>query len=199
MNKKGFLYLAGVAFVFLLSGCVVRSYPLTRDRVDQDINSGNRGYVKGATAGGTQVANKRTTRTTQVVEIEMHSPIKFEKMPKAKPPEKTQDEEIWGNRGYITRSQASQKEEFLPTIVTNPSAEKYTVQKNDTLQKISKKFYGTTKKWHSIYEANQDVLKSPNNIYPGQTLSIPLDHKSAGKGKLKTGKKPLEKTEENLK
>jgi nucleoid-associated protein YgaU len=163
------------------------------------MNSGNRGYVKGAATGGTQVADRRTTRTTQVVEIEMHSPVKFEKMPKAKTQEKTQDEEIWGNRGYITRSQAPQKEEFLPAIVTIPSAEKYTVQKNDTLQKISKKFYGTTKKWHSIYKANQDVLKGPNSIYPGQTLSIPLDHKSAGKGKLKTGKLPLKETEENLK
>jgi LysM repeat protein len=199
MNKKGLSYLLSLAFVFLLSGCVVRSYPLTRDRVDQDVNSGNRGYVKGAAASDAKVADKRTTRTTQVVEIEMHSPIKFEKMPKAKPAEKTQDEEIWGNRGYITKSQASGQEESMAVSVTIPSIEKYTVQKNDTLQKISKKFYGTTKKWLSIYEANQDVLKGPNNIYPGQVLNIPLDHKAAGKGKLKTGKRPLEETEENLK
>jgi nucleoid-associated protein YgaU len=49
------------------------------------------------------------------------------------------------------------------------------VNKGDTLQKISKKFYGTTRKWNRIYKANKQVLKSQNKIYPGQVLDIPLD------------------------
>jgi nucleoid-associated protein YgaU len=53
------------------------------------------------------------------------------------------------------------------------TSQKYVVGKNDTLQKISKKFYGTTKKWTKIYEANKDVLKGPDKVYPGQTLNIP--------------------------
>jgi nucleoid-associated protein YgaU len=186
MDKKGLLYLLSLAFVFLLSGCVVRSYPLTRGRVDQDMGSGNRGYVKGKSAADTSVAEKKTTRTTQVVEIEMHSPVRFEKMPKAKPQEKTQDQEIWGNRGYITGSRAPKKEETITVSATMPGMEKkYIVQKNDTLQKISQKFYGTTKKWLKVYAANKDVLKGPNKIYPGQILNIPLE--------------PLKETEENLK
>ena len=47
------------------------------------------------------------------------------------------------------------------------------MQKGDTLQKISKKFYGTTQNWYKIYKANKEVLKSPNRIQPGQTLRIP--------------------------
>jgi len=52
----------------------------------------------------------------------------------------------------------------------------YIVGKGDTLQKISQKFYGTTKKWVKIYEANKDALKGPNKIYPGQSINIPTDN-----------------------
>jgi len=49
----------------------------------------------------------------------------------------------------------------------------YIVQKGDTLQKISEKFFGTTQKWKSIYDANKHILKSPDRIRPGQKLAIP--------------------------
>ncbi|NQS99473.1 MAG: LysM peptidoglycan-binding domain-containing protein [Candidatus Omnitrophica bacterium] len=49
----------------------------------------------------------------------------------------------------------------------------YKVRKGDTLQKISQKFYGTTKKWSALFEANKDRLKSPDKVYPGQLLNIP--------------------------
>ncbi|MCM8781059.1 MAG: LysM peptidoglycan-binding domain-containing protein, partial [Candidatus Omnitrophica bacterium] len=62
--------------------------------------------------------------------------------------------------------------------VSKAKFERYTVQPQDTLQKISQKFYGTTKKWNKIYEANKDTLKSPDKIYPGQILEIPLEESS---------------------
>lgn len=49
----------------------------------------------------------------------------------------------------------------------------YVVEKGDTLQKISEKMYGTTKRWKKIYEANKDALKSPDMIKVGQRLVIP--------------------------
>ena len=49
----------------------------------------------------------------------------------------------------------------------------YVVKKGDTLQKISSEMYGTAKKWKKIYDANKDVLKSPDTIKPGQKLVIP--------------------------
>jgi nucleoid-associated protein YgaU len=52
---------------------------------------------------------------------------------------------------------------------------RYTVSKEDTLQKISLKFYGTTKKWGKIYNANKETLKAADRIYPGQTLNIPIE------------------------
>ncbi len=52
-------------------------------------------------------------------------------------------------------------------------SETYVVKKGDTLQKISDKVYGTTKRWKEIYEANKTTLKSPDLIKPGQELVIP--------------------------
>ena len=51
----------------------------------------------------------------------------------------------------------------------------YTVEKNDTLQKISNKFFNTYRKWPKIYEANKDQIKDPNFIKPGITIRIPMD------------------------
>ncbi|NLX23350.1 MAG: LysM peptidoglycan-binding domain-containing protein [Phycisphaerae bacterium] len=50
----------------------------------------------------------------------------------------------------------------------------YVVQKNDTLQKISQKYYGTTKNWRRIFDANRKAIGSdPNKIKPGTRLVIP--------------------------
>lgn len=49
----------------------------------------------------------------------------------------------------------------------------YTVAKGDTLSKIAKQFYGSAGQWKKIYEANKDVIKNPDLIYPGQTFRIP--------------------------
>lgn len=60
-----------------------------------------------------------------------------------------------------------------PRVETPSAPTTYTVQKNDTLEKIAKKVYGDTKRWPKIYKANRDVIKNPNKLYPGQRLTIP--------------------------
>jgi nucleoid-associated protein YgaU len=171
MKKQGIFYLLGLSVVFLLSGCVVRTYPLVRDRVDQDL-AGNRGYLKGQ-APAAESAERKTTRTTQVLEVELHSPLKFDKASKkTAAPVKTEETVAGeGNRGFITESVSPEVAE-PETLVIN--TEKYTVQRGDTLQKISMKYYGTTKNWNKIFEANKDKLKAPNRVYPGQVLNIPV-------------------------
>ncbi len=180
MKKESWYFLA-LASVFILSGCVVRTYPLTKDRVDQNLTGGNRGYLQG-TAPAAEGKERATTRTTQVVEIEVQPLIKFEKSKKSVvtiPAEKVEDESVEGNRGYITQSETAE--------IAEPGAgfEKYTVAKGDTLQKISKKFYGTTKKWKKIFESNTDVLKSANSLRPGQVLNIPVEGLKEPKENLK--------------
>jgi nucleoid-associated protein YgaU len=56
----------------------------------------------------------------------------------------------------------------------SPAAERtYTVVKGDSLSKIAKRLYGDAQQWRKIYEANQDQIKNPDLIYPGQTFKIP--------------------------
>jgi nucleoid-associated protein YgaU len=47
------------------------------------------------------------------------------------------------------------------------------VKPNDSLFKISRKYYGDAAEWHKIYEANRDEMSSPNALYIGQELLIP--------------------------
>lgn len=49
----------------------------------------------------------------------------------------------------------------------------YTVQKGDSLSKIAKAQYGDAGKWNQIFEANREVIKNPDLIYPGQQIRIP--------------------------
>ena len=49
----------------------------------------------------------------------------------------------------------------------------YIVMPGDSLSKIAKKFYGKASEYIKIYEANQDIIKDPRLIYPGQKLRIP--------------------------
>jgi len=70
-----------------------------------------------------------------------------------------------------------------PSIVesTPPVIEKvdrptsYTVKKGDSLWKIAGRVYRNPLKWPRIYRANQDKIKNPHRIYPGQVLTIPQD------------------------
>lgn len=166
-----------LVFSFSLGGCTVKTYSLTKDRVDQEL-AGNRGYLLGSLPAG-EVKERSTTRPTQVFEVEFFSPAKSGKKAKKQESElsaQASDSELWGNQGYV----AGQPEVMVGSTQQTFSApsgsfETYTVQKKDTLQKISKKFFGTTKKWTKIYEANKDRLKNPDSIYPGQEINIPIE------------------------
>ena len=52
-------------------------------------------------------------------------------------------------------------------------AEFYVVKAGDTLSKIAKQYYGNAMKYPEIFEANKEVIKDPDLIYPGQKLRIP--------------------------
>ncbi|MDE6931924.1 MAG: LysM peptidoglycan-binding domain-containing protein, partial [Oscillospiraceae bacterium] len=53
------------------------------------------------------------------------------------------------------------------------SANTYEVVKGDCLWNIAQKFYGTGAEWTTIYEANKDTIKNPDQIWVGQILVIP--------------------------
>lgn len=60
-----------------------------------------------------------------------------------------------------------------PNETNNNGGRTYVVAKGDSLSAIAKREYGDAKEWRRIYEANQDVIKNPDLIYPGQTLRLP--------------------------
>ncbi|HHS89473.1 MAG TPA: peptidoglycan-binding protein LysM [Rhodobacteraceae bacterium] len=59
--------------------------------------------------------------------------------------------------------------------VQTVTVEFYTIQKGDTLSGIAKKFYGKASDYPKIFEANREVIKDPDLIYPGQVIRIPKD------------------------
>ena len=63
-----------------------------------------------------------------------------------------------------------QPESSVPTGFVAP---RYVVAKGDSLSRIAERAYGDGSKWRKIYEANKDIIKDPDLIYPGQALRIP--------------------------
>ena len=49
----------------------------------------------------------------------------------------------------------------------------YTVQSGDSLWKIAQGHYGDGNKWQALFEANREVIKDPDLIYPGQQIRVP--------------------------
>ncbi len=54
-----------------------------------------------------------------------------------------------------------------------PEVEYYTIVSGDSLSKIAKKFYGNAMDYPKLFEANREVIKDADLIYPGQKIRIP--------------------------
>ncbi len=55
-----------------------------------------------------------------------------------------------------------------------PAFKTYEIRSGDSLSKIAKREYGNANDWRRIFEANQDIIKNPDKIFPGQVIKIPL-------------------------
>lgn len=51
--------------------------------------------------------------------------------------------------------------------------QRHTVKSGETLGKIARHYYGDPMKYKQIFQANSDILKNPDLIYPNQELVIP--------------------------
>jgi len=190
------------------SGWAVRTSSTTQKRVDQEVvgNRGVL-FGKPASEPKEPAFTERKVYKVEVELPEWPEKLKVKKWNwkkiftiKPRKPKK-EDKTIWGNKGYLSKGSQQvpveetviyyepEKEESIkiPASVTKetevilkekPSVRTYKTRKGDTLQKIARKFYGTTKKWPVIYKANRSTLKSPDKVYPGQVLIIPESAKS---------------------
>ena len=194
LNKK----LTIIALVIFAAGCGLetRTYVMTKERVGLDQNNGNGGCVMGKCPAAP--APKETTRKVYVLEITKPVPeSEVQKIEQTavnaitesaeKPPvsNAAPTESAPASSGNIQPAASPQAE--VPVVGQaggipsspagqnggNMQATTYTVQKDDTLQKISKKIFGTYGKWYKIYKANKDKIKNPNVLQPGMVLTIP--------------------------
>jgi nucleoid-associated protein YgaU len=49
----------------------------------------------------------------------------------------------------------------------------YVIKSGDTLSAIAKQFYGDPNQYPKIFDANREVIKDANLIFPGQKIRIP--------------------------
>jgi nucleoid-associated protein YgaU len=61
----------------------------------------------------------------------------------------------------------------VKTTITTTTEQSYTVKSGDTLSRISRKFYGSSKYYRHIMNANKTLLKTAKDLRPGQQLIIP--------------------------
>jgi nucleoid-associated protein YgaU len=72
-------------------------------------------------------------------------------------------------------------EEVRADDVVSPDAspdftvEYYEIVSGDSLYRIAKKFYSDGNRHNEIFEANLEVIRDPNLIFPGQKIRIPMD------------------------
>ncbi|MCF7976753.1 MAG: peptidoglycan-binding protein LysM [Chromatiaceae bacterium] len=75
-----------------------------------------------------------------------------------------------GNVKGVERVEAAK----LQAPEQSAKVEFYIIKKGDTLSAIAKQFYGDANAYPQIFEANREVIKNPDLIYPGQKIRIPL-------------------------
>ena len=195
MLKKNLILIALVVFA---AGCGLetKTYVMTKDRVGLDRGNGNGGCITGSCPA---VAPTETTRKVYVFEITRPVPeSEVQKIETTAVNVITQDVETPPTADAVpavsapaatdNTQAASSAQPVIPVVGDQPDtsaaapadqnggsvqAQTYTVQKDDTLQKISKKVFGSYGKWYKIYEANKEKIKNPNVLKPGTVLTIP--------------------------
>jgi nucleoid-associated protein YgaU len=152
-------------------GVEVRRYVEIKDRVDQTME-GNAGYLTGVPQPEDRSAF-RPTRKIYVVEVSQGD-VEEETIMEESAVEESRG--IDGNSAVIDESDYDESDyDESDNFSSSPSFTEYTVKKDDTLQKISKKFYDSFAKWQRIYDANKGVIDDPDRIKPGTVIQIPMD------------------------
>ncbi len=160
MRKEWFV--VGGVVMLAVSGCRSATRMVEYPRADLELPAGsNRGYLIGtppAFAGAWK-------STRQMVETEVEVPARAKRTGQAG----AGSNEAAAQDGMVAES-AWNASGASQDIIGN-----YTVKSNDPLWTIAADptVYGNASKWQRLYNANRDVLKSPDRLRAGMTLKIP--------------------------
>jgi len=178
-NNTTAKFLTLILLAVFAAGCGIKAetYVMTKERADiTSTSGGNGGFLMGKPQ---YTEPQKKTRKVYVLELTKPIPEKEVKKIEQQVAARTHEEAATesaehgpapaaaGNKGFVGGAPQAAAVEGPKEAVT------YTVQKDDTLQKIAKKFYGSYGKWYRIYKANQDKIKNPNVVRPGTVLTIP--------------------------
>ena len=174
------LFIIALIFVFASAGCLIRTHSVVVERPDQEIE-GNRGYIEGSSLETKK--REKKTRTTYIAEVEIGESVLIDDEVSVKKGALYSNTTISeaSDRKVISQKQKPAKKDVKASSVSVLKEDKikkaktYVVKDGDTLEKISARpeIYGNKNKWYRIFKANEDQLKEPDKIFPGQVLKIP--------------------------
>lgn len=169
--------------------------------VGNETDSGNAGVASGANTGatvsgnntaGSSVSNERTSEVVkpmthtirkgetliQIARVFYGDGERWRDIAKANPrvnPDKLRVGMTltMPDKRYVQPSRADELRSLRNVVTSEGKAVRVTAKKGDTLSDISHRVYGTARLWKKIYEANKQVLKSPNVVPVGTELVIP--------------------------
>jgi hypothetical protein len=157
--------LFGTVGILLIAGCRTATRVQDVPRVDLQLEGGNRGYLVGRPPEASQL---KTTRQIVETDIELPSFYKPRQI---------------GSRASLENITTPETEPDEPLQIVSVGPEPiaaqlhdiYLVQKGDSLWSIAAKpeVYGKASRWRQIFDANRDLLKSPDHLKTGMTLKIP--------------------------
>ena len=186
---RAYYFVPVLMIALFAAGCGVKAqtYVMTKERVGIANAGGNAGYL-----AGTPHYVEPQKKTRKVYIFELSKPVPEGEVRKI-------EEEISKTSKAVKTEAAAQEKApevsapaavaaapLVPfigdqapvAVASKPAAGPkeavtYTVLKDDTLQKIAKKFYDSYGKWVKIYDANKAKIKNPNFVKPGTILTIP--------------------------
>ncbi len=177
-----------IVLAVFAAGCGVKAetYAMSKERIDQDRDGNN-----GCLSGHCTPAPAPEKKTRRVYVLEVTKPLaetkgtQVEEMVTVSSNNEAKSEaakSVEVNKGVVSKQRQAivlppiedVSGEAARTPAQGPSEDQqYTVLKDDTLQKIAKKVYGSYSKWIMIYDVNKEKIKDPNLVKPGTVLTLP--------------------------
>ena len=168
--RHGVVVVSGIVGLMMFSGCRTATHMAEVPRVDLELQGGNRGFLVGTPPEG---ATLKTTRQMIHTDVEIPS---FYKAKHSTTPVSLGPVAAPNETGVVSAPAASSAEPVSGSFDT------YVVQKGESLWTIAakKEIYGKATGWRRIFDANRDLLKSPDRVRPGMTLKIPRSGHGGG-------------------